>query len=205
MPAERVLLHVCCGPCSTHVIHALQERYSIALCFYNPNVHPEDEYRRRLVAAAEVADRSGLEVIASAYDPDTWHRAVAGMEGEKEGGVRCTTCYRIRLDWVGTVAKLEGFDAFATTLSVSPHKDSARVDEAGLAAGLHAGIPFHEADFSQGGGFQESCRLSREMGLYRQDYCGCEHSMKEDRAQGHRTQNTEHREGREGTTRSATE
>ncbi len=171
-----VLLHICCGPCAAHVVRALGERYSVTGCFYNPNIFPEEEHRRRLAAAEKVASANSIELIHAPYEQGDWLRAVEGLEDEPEGGRRCARCFHVRLSYVARLAAERGFDRFATTLTVSPHKDAAAVNEAGRAAAAEAGVAFHEADFKKGGGFEESCRLCREMGLHRQDYCGCSFS-----------------------------
>ena len=169
----QVLLHICCGPCAAHVVGALGEQYSVTGCFYNRNISPEEEYRRRLSAAEKVASANSIELIHVPYEQGDWLRAVEGLEDEPEGGRRCARCFQMRLSRVAQMAAERGFDLFATTLTVSPHKDVAAVNEAGRAAAAGAGVAFHEADFKKGGGFEKSCRLCREMGIYRQDYCGC--------------------------------
>ena len=176
---KRFLLHVCCAPCSTHVIESLREKFDLTCYFYNPNIWPISEYRSRLEEARRFCQKIRIPILVGAYDSATWNMAIRGLEDEPEGGKRCQICFRFRLiDTARTAARL-GFDLFGTTLTVSPHKNSERVNPAGKTAGNSAGIAFYEADFKKGNGFQRSIELSKEHHLYRQGYCGCKFSLKE--------------------------
>ena len=176
---KRILLHACCGPCSTHCVRELREGgVEPVLFFSNSNIDTEEEFERRLAALRAFAEREGVEVLVDAYDPASWERAVAGFEGEPEGGARCDRCFRHNLGRAAAKAAELGFGAFSTTLTVSPHKSSPRVFAAGreAAAANPGGPAFEERDFKKRDGFLDSVRLARAYGLYRQDYCGCRFS-----------------------------
>jgi len=175
----RLLLHLCCAPCSTHVVQVLCEQFDVAGHFYNPNIHPEEEYRRRAAEMEGYAQRVGLPLLTSSYDVQPWREAVRGLEDEPEGGARCLVCYRLRLEATGALARQQGFTHFTTTLSISPHKRADPINAAGREVAGRYGLEFYAADFKKKDGFTVSLRLSREAGLYRQDYCGCEFSLKE--------------------------
>ena len=178
-PRRRILLHACCGPCSTHCVRALRESGVEPVLFYsNSNIDTEEEFGKRLAALRAFAAAEGIEVIADAYDPASWERAVAGFEAEPEGGARCDRCFRHNLARAAAKAAELGFEAFSTTLTVSPHKSSPRVFAAGreAAAARPGGPAFEERDFKKRDGFLDSVRLAKAYGLYRQDYCGCRFS-----------------------------
>lgn len=175
----KFLLHICCAPCSTHVLNLLMDRHEVVACYYNPNIHPEKEYLLRLGESERYCRERRIPLLHSEYLPETWFQIVSGHEKDREGGERCALCFRMRLDHAARLAAAEGFDIFGTTLTVSPHKDAALINRIGMEAGARHGIGFHQADFKKGDGFGESCRLSREGGLYRQRYCGCMFSMGE--------------------------
>lgn len=178
----RLLLHICCAPCSTHVIDLLSKTCDVTGYFYNPNIHPESEYRRRLTEAERHCSRCNIPLIPSVYQPGDWHVLVKGHETAAEGGARCAVCFRLRIEETARAAAAHRFDCIATTLTVSPHKDAALINRIGLEAGEGRRLRFHEADFKKGNGYGESCRLSRALGLYRQNYCGCMFSKAATRA-----------------------
>ena len=175
----RLLLHICCAPCSTYVVRLLRTSFDVTGCFYNPNIHPEDEYRIRLREMRRYACQIGLDLVELEYDPDHWFEAIQGHEADPEGGVRCILCYRIRLEPVAQLARERGDPLFATTLTVSPHKRASMINPIGHEVGERAGVTFYEVDFKKKDGFKISCQMSREAGLYRQDYCGCIFSRRE--------------------------
>lgn len=172
---KKLLLHVCCGPCSTHVIDELKDN-EMTLFFYNPNIYPRDEYLRRLEAASKVADKKNIHFIDGDYDQETWDDYVKGYEKEPEGGKRCELCFEYRLRKTAEYARKNGFDTFATTLTISPHKDAKKIHAIGKAQEKEHGVSFLESDFKKG--FKESVEMSKELGLYRQNYCGCRFSMR---------------------------
>ena len=175
----RLLLHVCCAPCSTHVVQSLKGQFDVTGHFYNPNIHPEAEYLRRAAEMEGYSGRINLPLRVSRYDPDLWREAVRGLEGEPEGGERCLVCYRLRLKTTASLARGEGFTHFTTSLSVSPHKRADAINAVGREIASSYGLEFYAADFKKKDGFAQSLRLSQEAGLYRQDYCGCVYSLKE--------------------------
>lgn len=171
----RVLLHACCGPCAAGAVERLERP---VLFFYNPNVHPAEEYLRRLEAARELARRLGLELIEGPYEPERWWEAVRGLEGEPEGGRRCAVCFELRLRRTALLARQGGFEAFTTTLTVSPHKDARVIHAIGRRLAEEVGVRFLAEDFKKRDGFKRSCEISRAYGLYRQRYCGCALSLR---------------------------
>jgi predicted adenine nucleotide alpha hydrolase (AANH) superfamily ATPase len=166
---QKILLHVCCGPCAAHCVEVLRKEYEVTLFFSNSNIVPEQEYRRRLGAARELAGAARLPLVEDVYEHDMWLEHVRGCEAEPEGGRRCAKCFEYNLGRAAAYARETGFDAFTTTLTVSPHKDSATIFRTGMEQGRFLPVNFKKND-----GFKRSSELSREYGLYRQSYCGCE-------------------------------
>ncbi|MFQ6104480.1 MAG: epoxyqueuosine reductase QueH [Candidatus Glassbacteria bacterium] len=173
---KRLLLHTCCAPCSTAVLEHLAGQYEITGYFYNPNIHPEDEFRMRLDEAREFYGRRGIPLIDEEYEQEKWLELVAGHEQDPERGERCTICYRMRLEKTAKSARTLGFDIFATVLSISPHKDAKRINALGNEIADRVGIPFLTADFKKKDGYKRSVEISQKEGLYRQSYCGCIYS-----------------------------
>ena len=177
----KLLLHACCGPCSSAVLEQLCEHFEITVLYYNPNTWPAAEYHRRgeeLERFVAAAHPLGVTVVEDRYDPQEFYSAVAGLEQEPERGNRCTVCYRLRMRRAAQYAAEHGFDWFTTTLSISPHKDAKRINELGTELGRQYGVPFLPSEFRKKDGYKRSLQLSAEYGLYRQDYCGCEFSAK---------------------------
>jgi predicted adenine nucleotide alpha hydrolase (AANH) superfamily ATPase len=173
MTRARLLLHICCAPCATHVFNLLAADYAVTGCFFNPNIHPPKEHSLRRAAAQRHCREAAVPLLLPDYRPRAWFRFVEGLEAEPEGGERCARCFLMRLDETARVAAALGFDRFGTTLTISPHKDALLINRIGRESGARHGVAFHEADFKKGNGYGESCRLSRALGLYRQEYCGC--------------------------------
>ena len=170
----KVVLHSCCGPCASACVPRLRERGdAVTMFFSNSNIDSREEYERRLAAARKLAAAEGVELVADAYDHETWLREVAaGCEDAPEKGVRCERCYRYNLARTAAFAAANGFDGFTTSLTVSPHKPSAKI----FAASDDPRF-LHE-DFKKREGFKLSVRRAAELGLYRQAYCGCEFSRR---------------------------
>lgn len=184
-----ILLHACCGPCSTHCVRALRAAGFEPVLFYsNSNIDTGEEWAKRLAALRKFADAESVEVLADPWDGAEWERSVAaGFESEKEGGARCDRCFLHNLSRAAAEAAARGFGSFSTTLTVSPHKSSPRVFAAGRAAEAAAGAGktrFEPFDFKKKGGFAESVELSRKYGLYRQSYCGCRFSKERTAGRG---------------------
>ncbi len=174
-----LLLHVCCGPCSTHVIDLLGRDHEVTCYFYNPNIHPEGEYTRRMDTVRLYARKMDLDFIAGKYDSERWLELTRALRNEREGGMRCELCYGMRLEECARIASERGFEAFATTLTVGPNKKAEVINGIGRdLAGAH-GLRFLEADFKKKDGFRHSVEMSRAENMYRQDYCGCVYSKAE--------------------------
>lgn len=172
---EKLLLHVCCAPCAAWPLVLLRDRFDLTLLFYGPNIHPKEEYSRRLESARII----GVPVVELGYDTDRWYAEVKGLEDEPEGGKRCSTCYRMRLEQTAIFAKENGYRYFGTTLTLSPHKPASIINPIGESIAKKYDLVFLAEDFKKKDGFKKSCEMSREYGLYRQRYCGCEYSIRE--------------------------
>ncbi len=175
---KNLLLHACCAPCMTVPIERLQPEYDITGFFYNPNIHPEEEYKKRLDEITNWTQQTGIPLIVHEYDVDHWHELVKGLEKEPERGKRCTVCFRMRLQQTAILAKQKGFDCFTTTLSISPHKNANIINKIGKELGDQIGVQFLEANFKKKNGFKRSIELSKKYNFYRQDYCGCIYSRR---------------------------
>jgi predicted adenine nucleotide alpha hydrolase (AANH) superfamily ATPase len=181
-----LLLHACCAPCSSYVIEFLAKYFKITLLYYNPNISPESEYftraeeLRRLAGAmkGEISGAEDLKVEIADYTPEDFLAIAKGREELAEGGARCIDCYRLRLEYAARHAKAHGFDFFCTTLSMSPHKNASALNKIGGELAEKYGVAYLYSDFKKGGGYLRSCELSKEYGLYRQDFCGCVYSQK---------------------------
>lgn len=187
---KTLLLHSCCGPCSSAVIERLQNFFDITVFYYNPNILPKDEYEKRkkeqirLIEMLNAKNENKIKFLDSDYNPSEFANAICGFENEKEGSERCKHCYFFRLEKTAHVAEKNGFNFFGTTLSVSPHKNAAWINE--ILMDLENKILTNGgktkallADFKKENGYLRSLKLSKEFGLYRQDYCGCRPNLNE--------------------------
>lgn len=176
-----LLLHACCAPCSSYVLESIAKYFDVTVFFYDPNITPAEEYEKRyselkrLLREAPFA--SSIKVMECAYEPEEFFEIARGLEDVPEGGERCFKCYRLRLEKTAQTAKEHGFDYFATTLSISPYKSSAKLAEISIALEKEYGVDWLPSDFKKRGGYKRSIELSKEYGLYRQDYCGCVYSQ----------------------------
>ena len=178
-----LLLHSCCAPCSSYTLEYLSQYFSITVFYYNPNIYPAEEYDRRVAEQrrfiSELPVKNKVSLIVADYDPQEFYTAVKGLEHIREGGERCFACYRLRLEAAAKLAKKLGFDYFTTTLSISPYKNSRKLGEiASELAGIYS-VKSLPSDFKKREGFKRSVELSKQYGLYRQDYCGCIFSQRE--------------------------
>ena len=177
-----LFLHSCCAPCSSYVLEYLSEYFSITVFYYNPNIFPESEYTKRILEQqtliGQMRVKYPVSFIAGSYDKDRFYEMAKGLEHVKEGGERCLKCYELRLRESAWIAKSGGFDYFTTTLSISPMKNAARLNEIGLRLQEEYGVNYLISDFKKKNGYKRSIELSKEYGLYRQDYCGCEFSVR---------------------------
>ncbi|MCL2342564.1 MAG: epoxyqueuosine reductase QueH [Firmicutes bacterium] len=173
-----LLLHSCCAPCSSAALERLCPHFDVTILYYNPNIQPEAEFFKRLLWQKKLLELLALPVrlLEAPYRGEDFQKAAAGLEGEPEGGARCTACFSLRLEETAKTAQELGFDYFCTTLSVSPHKDAARINVLGAAMGARYGVRWLCSDFKKSGGYARSIALSRELGLYRQKTCGCVYS-----------------------------
>lgn len=178
---KRLLLQCCCGPCSSYVLEYLTKYFDVTVLYYNPNIQPEEEYLKRLFWLRQVVSKypETVNVMECEYDGEAFTAAAKGLENEPEGGQRCTECFRLRLRETAKQAKYGGFDYFCTTLSVSPHKDEARLNEIGLELERELEVKWLPSDFKKREGYKRSTELAKEYGLYRQAYCGCIYSLNE--------------------------
>ena len=178
----RLLLHSCCAPCSSYVLEYLSDCFDITVFYYNPKIYPESEYTKRILEQqtliGEMDTKYPVSFIAGHYDRERFYEMAAGMEHLKEGGERCLKCYELRLREAAELAVKGGFEYFTTTLSISPLKNADRLNEIGLRLEKEFGVRYLQSDFKKKNGYKRSIELSKEFGLYRQDYCGCEFSFK---------------------------
>jgi predicted adenine nucleotide alpha hydrolase (AANH) superfamily ATPase len=174
---EKVLIHICCAPDATYPFLYLRGRhYDVTGFFYNPNIHPVNEYEQRLNEALKLSEIYKMPLIEGEYNPKAWLEIIKGLENEKEGGARCYICYEERLERTAILALEKHFDFFTTTISISPHKNSSWVFEIGERLEKKYGVRFLRTDFKKHNGFKSSIGLSKFYGLYRQNYCGCIYS-----------------------------
>ncbi len=169
----KLLLHCCCAPCSSAVIERIKEFFDITFYYYNPNIYPAQEYSLR----EEEFKKLGVNVVVEKYDHNEFLNVVKGKESEKEGGVRCQICIAQRLNKTFEFAILNNFDVVTTTLSISPHKDAEYINLLGEKLQDKFGIKYLHADFKKQNGYLRSIQICKELGIYRQDYCGCEFSI----------------------------
>nr|MCR4926120.1 epoxyqueuosine reductase QueH [Clostridiales bacterium] len=182
-----LLLHSCCGPCSSYVLEYLTQYFKVTLLYYNPNIQPKEEYLKRVETQkqiiAELPVKNKVDFIEGDYDDRKFFEAVKGFENEREGGLRCERCFRLRMEQTALLAKEKGFDFFTTTLSVSPHKNADILHSVGIDMQEKYGVKYLPADFKKREGYKRSIELSKKYNLYRQNYCGCIFSLKEAQAQ----------------------
>ncbi len=179
----RLLLHSCCAPCSSYVLKCLPRHFDITVFYYNPNIYPEEEYHLRAREQREFLRRfpltEGTGFLEGAYEKERFYETVRGMEDLPEGGERCFRCYHLRLSETAKAAKDGGFPYFTTTLSISPMKNAAKLNEIGTALAKEYGLRYLVSDFKKKDGYKQSCEISKGYGMYRQDYCGCIYSYQE--------------------------
>ena len=178
-----LLIHSCCAPCSSYALEYLSQYFKITVFYYNPNIYPESEYTKRILEQQKLIHDMNLKYsvsfLAGKYEKEKFYAVAEGMEHLKEGGARCVKCYELRLTEAARQAAAGGFDYFTTTLSISPMKNARKLNEIGVRVGQEYGVEYLVSDFKKKNGYKRSIELSKEYGLYRQDYCGCEFSMRE--------------------------
>ena len=171
-----ILLHSCCGPCSTTVLTFLVTYFDITVFYYNPNIEPRAEYEKRKqeqIRFIQEFNNEHITFLDCDYANQDFRNKVKGLEQEKEGGARCAVCFKLRLEKTARLAKKLNFDYFGTTLTVSPHKNSQIINEIGALLETEYGVKYLYSDFKKKDGYKKSIELSKQYHLYRQDYCGC--------------------------------
>lgn len=180
---KSLLLHSCCAPCSSYVIEYLSSYFHITVFYYNPNLYPDEEYEKRVKEQMrfirEFPAKYPVKFLPGDFEKERFYEAVKGYEREKEGNERCFRCYGLRLSETAKTAKRLGMDYFTTTLSISPLKNAAKLNEIGERLAEEYGVAYLTSDFKKKNGFKRSVELSAEYGMYRQDYCGCIFSKQE--------------------------
>lgn len=178
-----LLLHACCAPCSSYVLEYLSNYFKITIYYYNPNIHPENEYTRRIEELknflTEFKTTNKVNLIEASYIPNEYFNAVKGLEDLGEKSNRCYECYKLRMNEAAKYAKENNYDYFTTTLSISPYKISSWINEIGEELQNKYNINYLYADFKKKNGYKRSLELSKKYNLYRQDYCGCIYSKRE--------------------------
>lgn len=175
---KKILLHSCCGPCSTACIERLKNYFDITVIYYNPNIEPTEEYEMRKREQMRLLNILHIEFLDCDYDNEVWQEITKPFKDDLEGGRRCSVCFGIRLKYTAKVAKRLNFDYFGTTLTVSPHKNSLIINDIGNKIGKKIGINYLFADFKKKDGYKRSIELAKKYDLYRQDYCGCLYSKR---------------------------
>ena len=178
-----LLLHSCCAPCSSYVLNYLSKHFKITVLYYNPNISPKEEYEKRkqeqIRLIQEMPFENKVDIMDCDYDNDQFETLVKGLEEEREGGSRCFRCYRLRLEKTALLASQNHYDYFGTTLTVSPYKNSQKLNEIGYDLEQIYHIPYLYSDFKKKEGYKKSIEFSKIYHLYRQNYCGCVYSWKE--------------------------
>lgn len=181
----KLLLHSCCAPCSTYVLEYLTPYFDITVLYYNPNIHPTEEFYKREAEQERFISMVNkvheINLIKTNYDPKEYFSVVKGHELDKEGGERCGICFELRLGMAAQYAKKHGYDYFTTTLSISPHKDAQIINKIGERLEEKYDVQYLYADFKKNNGFKRSLELCNKFDIYRQNYCGCVFSLKEAR------------------------
>ena len=182
----RLLLHSCCAPCSSYVLEYLSRYFEITVFYYNPNIYPPEEFGKRVEEQKrlirQMPAKHPISFLDGPYEPERFYEMAKGLEKVPEGGERCFRCYRLRLTETAEMARAGKYDYFTTTLSISPLKNAEKLNEIGGQLAKDYGVDYLYSDFKKRNGYKRSTELSREYGLYRQDYCGCVFSMRERRA-----------------------
>jgi predicted adenine nucleotide alpha hydrolase (AANH) superfamily ATPase len=161
-----------------HPYTVLKENFDVTLFFYNPNIYPEEEYKKRLNEVKRAAGFYEIALIAGRYENKKWLNKTIALKDETEGGCRCTLCFEIRLNKTAKFTAANGFDSFASALSVSPHKNAELINEIGRSLALKYGVSYLSSNFKKSDGFKKTMQLSGQLNIYRQKYCGCIYSMK---------------------------
>lgn len=177
----KLLLHACCAPCSSHTLMVLKDYFKITIFYSNDNIYPKSEYDKRLDEIINFSKKisNNIDVLFDEYNEFDFDNAINGLENLGEKSKRCYECYKLRLVKTAKKAKELNYDFFTTTLSISPYKVTKWINEIGYDLENKYNVKYLFSDFKKEEGYQDSIKLSKEYGLYRQDYCGCKYSLKE--------------------------
>ena len=179
---KKLLLHSCCAPCSSYVLEYLSKYFKITVFYYNPNISIKEEFEKRLKEQVRLINEmdtvNKIDIIEGKYENDKYEETIKGLENEKEGGNRCFKCYRLRMEETAKLAKKLNYDYFTTTLSISPYKNAAKLNEIGEDLEKEYNIKYLYSDFKKKNGYKRSIELSKIYKLYRQNYCGCIYSKR---------------------------
>lgn len=176
---NKIILHACCAICSGYPVSYLQDAgYSVIVYFYNPNIYPESEYLKRLEAEKTLCSHFGIELIEGEYTPQEFYTVSKGYENEPEKGLRCDKCFELRLRKTAELCKKLGIKIFTTSITISPHKNFQKLSTTGKKIAKEYNLEYLDIDFKKKDGFLKSNKISKELELYRQNYCGCEFSLR---------------------------
>ncbi len=175
---SKLLLHTCCGPCSIYVVEQLSKDYEVTVYFFNPNIHPRKEYLARRDEIKKYLDKIKVEFVEGEYNTKDWFNRIKGLEKEPEKGKRCDICFELRLGKTAEKAKQDNYDYWAATLSISPHKDIKKINSIANKLAKQYKVPFLDKDWKKNNGFKIACDMSKQENFYRQNYCGCIYSQK---------------------------
>ena len=176
-PKKKILIHACCGPCSSEVIDFLKDVFDITIYYYNPNIYPKEEYEKRYDQFSLLPYK--FDIVKGDYEESKYYDAIKGYEDLGEFSKRCYKCFYFRLEETAIYASVHHFDYFTTTLSISPYKNSKWINEIGYELSKKYNIEYLYSDFKKQEGYKKSIELSKKYKLYRQEYCGCKYSMEE--------------------------
>lgn len=176
---DKIVLHACCAICSGYPVSFLQDAgYQVIVYFYNPNIYPDNEYQKRLEAERTLCKHFECELVEADYCPNEFYEVAIGLENEPERGKRCDKCFELRLKKTAEFAKSRGIEKFTTSIVISPHKNFQKLSEIGEKIAQDEGLNFLAIDFKKKDGFLKTNKISRELELYRQNYCGCKFSLR---------------------------
>lgn len=176
---NKIVLHACCGICSGYPVSSLIDAgYQVVVYFYNPNIYPAKEYQKRLDAERTLCAHFGCELVEAEYNPEEFYKVANGLELEPERGKRCDKCFELRLKKTAEFTKSRGIKTFTTSIVISPHKNFQKLSEIGQQIAQENDLEFLAIDFKKKDGFLKTNKISKELGLYRQNYCGCKFSLR---------------------------
>ncbi len=176
--SKKILLHACCGICSGYPISLLKDMgYSVVVYFYNPNIYPQEEYQKRLDAETKLCTHFGCNLIIGEYETEVYYNFVAGLENEPEKGLRCDKCFELRLRKTAQKCVELGINEFTTSMVISPHKNYEKLTKIGKDIAQEYNLQYFSLNFRKNDGFLKTNQISKDLGLYRQNYCGCKFAL----------------------------